>query len=106
MFFFVRSRELASWLLPPPSEERADELPPHPLGVASAAFAVVGVVFFLHALPTLIHLGVIYTQFEESKAMMAQVRADIPQIAGSAIQLVFGFVLFLKSRTFATAWWR
>ncbi len=105
-FFFIRSRELASWLLPLPSDERAEELPPHPLGVASVAFAVIGVVFFLHAVPTLIRFGTIYSQIEDPKAMHERFRMDIPQIAGSAIQLVLGFVLFLKSRTFATTWWR
>jgi hypothetical protein len=30
----------------------------------------------------------------------------MPSIVGSAAQFVLGFFLFVKARTFATAWWR
>ena len=105
LFLFLRSRELASWLLPLPSGERDDQKPPHPLGVASVAFAVIGVAFSLHALTMLIRYGVIYAQTEETNPMRHPLSVDLPYILGGAAQLVLGFLLFVKARTFATAWW-
>jgi len=106
LFLFRRSRELASWLLPLPSSERDDDMPPHPLGVASVAFAVIGVAFSLHAVPTLMRFGVRYAQMDGLDAARSRLWADSPQLAASAIQLALGFFLFVKARTFATAWWR
>jgi hypothetical protein len=74
--------------------------------VASVAFAVIGVAFCLHALPTLIRFGTLYSQMADPKEMHARFKMDIGQIAGSVTQLGLGYLLCLKSRTFATAWWR
>ncbi|MDR3404339.1 MAG: hypothetical protein P4L99_17705 [Chthoniobacter sp.] len=106
IFLFVRSRELASWLLPLPSDAAAEQLPPHPLAAASVAFAVVGVAMFLYATPRALSFAIKLVQIDDPKARAAQFGLDAPQIIGVAVQLVLGFLLFLKSRTFATAWWR
>ena len=105
-FLFIRSRELASWLLPLPSDAAAEQLPPHPLPVASVAFAVVGVAIFLYAAPRALTYGITFAGIDDPKARTQRFLMEAPHVIANAVQLVLGFLLFLKSRTFATAWWR
>ena len=105
-FLFIRSRELASWILPPPSDAAAEQLPPHPLPVASVAFAVVGVAIFLYAAPRALTYGITFAGIDDPKERTQRFLIEAPQVIASAFQLILGFLLFLKSRTFATAWWR
>ena len=105
-FLFIRSRELASWLLPLPSEEAAEQFPPHPLPVASVAFAVVGVAIFLYATPHVLTYAITLSQIEDAKDRAQRFSMEAPHIIAAAMQLILGFLLFLYSRTFATAWWR
>ena len=100
-FLFVRSRELASWLLPLPSEATTEQLPPHPLATASVAFAVVGLAIFLHAAHRVISYGI-----TADGAWAWRLSTDLPQVIANAVQIILGLLLFLKSRTFATSWWR
>jgi hypothetical protein len=105
-FLFVRSRELASWLLPLPSDAAAEQLPPHPLAVASVAFAVVGVAMFLYATPRVLTYAITFADIDDPKARAQRFSIEAPHVIGVAAQLVLSFFLFLKSRTFATTWWR
>ena len=106
IFLFVRSRELASWLLPLPSDTAAEQLPPHPLPFASVAFAIVGVAFVLYAAPRALSFGVMFADIADPKARAERFSIEAPHVIANATQLILGFLLFLKSRTFATAWWR
>lgn len=106
IFLFARSRKLASWLLPLPSDAAAEQLPPHPLAVASVAFAVVGVAIFLYATPSVLTYAITFTQIEEAKDRAQRFSIEAPHVIAAAVELVLGFVLFLNSRTFATVWWR
>jgi hypothetical protein len=49
--------------------------------------------------------GINYAQLDDAHARAYQFTREAPQLIANAFQLVLGFVLFLKSRTFATAWW-
>jgi hypothetical protein len=106
VFLFMRSHELASWLLPSPSDVGAEQLPPHPLPAASVAFAVVGVAIFLNAIPRALAFGIFFAQISDPKELRPLFDRDSPQIIGLVVQIALSFVLFLKSRTFATVWWR
>jgi hypothetical protein len=103
-FLFVRSRELASWLLPLPSD--AEQLPPHPLPAASVAFAVIGVAIFLHAVQPALAYAITFADIDDTKARAQRFGIEAPHVIGVAAQLALGFFLFLRARTFATAWWR
>ena len=104
-FLFVRSRELASWLLPLPSEEVAEQLPPHPLPMASVAFAVTGVAVFLYAMPPVLTFAISFAPIEDANVRAQYLSREAPQIVATVVQLVLGLLLFLNSRTFATSWW-
>jgi hypothetical protein len=106
VFLFVRSRELASWLLPPPTDAVAEQLPPHPLPVASVAFAVVGVAIFLYAAPRAISDGITFSSIDDPAIRAGRWSTEFPRVIANAAQIVLGFLLFLNARTFATAWWR
>lgn len=105
-FLFVRSRELASWLLPLPTDTAAERLPPHPLPFASVAFAVVGVAFVLYAVPRAISYGVTFSSIDNPAARAQRWIIELPHVIANAAQVVLGFLLFLNARTFATTWWR
>jgi hypothetical protein len=106
LFLFFRSRELASWLLPPPSKAQNDAIAPHPLEIASIAFAVIGVAFSLHALPALIQFGMSFYVEREPHLTLRDLWSALPYILSSLAQFVLGLLLFLKALTFATVWWR
>jgi hypothetical protein len=106
VFLFVRSRELASWLLPLPTDAAAEQLPPHPLPMASVAFAVVGVAIFLYAAPRAISDGITFSSIDDPTIRAGRWSTEFPRVIANAAQIVLGFLLFLNAHTFATAWWR
>lgn len=104
VFLFVRSRELAGWLLPLPPETDEASLPPYPLAAASLAFAVVGVFIFLYAIPQALSYAISFIQIGDARNRELQFSIDAPRMIAVAVQL--GFLLFIDSRMFAGVWWR
>ncbi|HEV7401367.1 MAG TPA: hypothetical protein VGO11_00505 [Chthoniobacteraceae bacterium] len=105
-FLFVRSRNLAALLLPPPDLAADDAPPVHPVGLASAAFAVIGLAVVLYALPHLLKAGFSVALIGPLHDRELRFDAVKPEMLGLGAQVVLGFLLFLKARAFATVWWR
>lgn len=106
VFLFVTSRRMAAMLLLP-ADVGADDAPPvHPVAIASAAFAVIGVAAVIYALPRLLETGVRVILIGPLHERELQFGVAQPKLLGFGAQVVLGFLLFLKSRAFATVWWR
>jgi hypothetical protein len=106
VFLFVRSRKMAALLLLPRDLPAEDAPPVHPIATASAAFAIIGVAAVVYALPRLLETGVRVVLIGPLHERELQFSAAQPKLLGLGAQVVLGFLLFLKSRAFATMWWR
>lgn len=78
----------------------------HPDAIASAAFAVIGVAAVIYALPRLLETGVRVVLIGGRHEREVQFSVAQPKLLGFGAQVVLGFLLFVKSRAFATMWWR
>ena len=50
--------------------------------------------------------AITFSQIEDAKDRVQRFSMEAPHVIAASVQLVLGFLLFLYSRTFATAWWR
>lgn len=105
-FLFLRSRKLAVMFLLPPDSPADDASPIHPVGPASAAFAVIGVAAVIYALPRLLETSFTVVLIGPLHERELQFGVAQPKLLAHGAQLVLGFLLFFKSRAFATLWWR
>jgi hypothetical protein len=92
--------------LPPPIDAAVDSLLPHPLPVASVAFAVLGAAIFLYAAPRAVSDGIMLSSIDAPGAREQRLNTETPRIIANGVQIILGFFLFLKARVFATVWWR
>lgn len=108
---FIRSRSVALRILAPPDLAAgaipAEEPPPaHPIALASALFSVIGVAAVIYSIPPLLELGCSVVLVPDRHQREVQFAIAEPKLLAHAAQLLLGFLLFLKSRALATAWWR
>jgi len=106
VFLFIRSRELAHWLLPLSSTEEESPAPIHPLSAASVAFGVVGLATVMNAIPRIADHMLTMASMKDQQSANQYLAKQSWHLAAVAIQIIIGFLLFLKARGLATAWWR
>jgi hypothetical protein len=106
VFLFVRSRKMAALLLLPRDLPEENAPPVHPIATASAAFAIIGVAAILYALPRLLQSAISVVLIGPRHERELRFGVEQPKLIGLGAQVVLGFLLFLKSRAFATMWWR
>ena len=106
LFLWIRARALARHFLA--RESGVVSAPTSSTASPSLAFAVVGLALFVYALPHFVNECIMLLRSEHFTGRDAaqEFLQRLPSLLANAVELVFGFVLFIKSDKIARSWQR